>query len=107
MTMKKENVNRTLWISGLLTGVLVGAYLYRNQEEFKPQQKKLKGLVDELKKTASEFGSKVLKAGQEQLEATKKASQESIEATKKAALDSIEATKAAAKNAAESVKKVS
>lgn len=91
--MKKENVNRTLWVSGLLVGVLVGAYIYKNQDQLKPQQKKLKSLVDELKKTASDFGSKVLKAGQEQLEATKKAGQESIEATKAAALSAADSIK--------------
>jgi gas vesicle protein len=98
--MKKENVNRTLWISGLLTGALVGIYLYQNKDQYKPQQKKLKGLVDDLKKTANEFGSKILQIGQEQLEATKRVGQNSFEATKEAAKNTTEA----AKNTAESVK---
>lgn len=91
--MKKTTINRTLWVSGLLTGVLIGAYLYKNQEELKPQQKKLKKLIDELKNTASDFGSKMLKAGQEQLAAAKNVSQETIEDTK-----------TVAKNAAETIK---
>jgi hypothetical protein len=36
--MKKEYLNRTLWMSGLITGVFIGAY--RNQKQFVPHQKK-------------------------------------------------------------------
>jgi hypothetical protein len=65
--MTKLDLNRTLWISGLLTGSLLIAYLCISREELKPQQKKMRRVIDELEKTASEFGSKVLKAYQDQL----------------------------------------
>jgi uncharacterized membrane-anchored protein YhcB (DUF1043 family) len=81
--MKKEYLNRTLWISGLITGVFIGAYLYRNQKHLAPQQKKIKSLIDDLKKTASELSSQALKVGQEQLEASKALAKQTIESVKK------------------------
>jgi uncharacterized membrane-anchored protein YhcB (DUF1043 family) len=81
--MKKENLNITLWVSGLLTGVFIGAYFYRNQEQFAPQQKKIKSVVADLKKTALELGNKALKAGQEQLEVSKEAASKALEQVKK------------------------
>jgi SepF-like predicted cell division protein (DUF552 family) len=76
--MTKLDLNRTLWISGLLTGSLLIAYLCISREELKPQQKKMRRVIDELEKTASEFGSKVLKAYQDQLETTRNASHDGI-----------------------------
>jgi hypothetical protein len=102
--MKKENVNRSMWIGGLLAGALIATYLYRNQDQFGPQQKKLKSLIADLKKTAQELGNKVLVAGQEQLEAAKKIGSDHYDSAKKAGQDSFDATKDAGKKAYESVK---
>lgn len=82
--MKKENINLTLWMSGLLAGVLVGAYFYRNQEQFAPQQKKLNSVIADLKKTAGELGNKALKASQEQLKASKDVAKKAVESVKNA-----------------------
>jgi uncharacterized membrane-anchored protein YhcB (DUF1043 family) len=81
--MKKQYINRTLWVTGLITGVIIGAYLYRNQKEFAPQQKKMKSLILDLKKTASELSSQALKVGQEQLEASKALAKHAVESVKK------------------------
>ncbi|MDG1278663.1 MAG: hypothetical protein P8O16_15380 [Algoriphagus sp.] len=82
--MKKGNINLTLWMSGLLAGVLVGAYFYRNQEQFAPQQKKLKGVIADLKKTAGDLGNKALKASQEQLKASKDVAKKAVDSVKNA-----------------------
>jgi hypothetical protein len=65
--MTKSDLNRTLWISGLLTGSLILIYSCTSREQLKPQQKKMRAVIDELEKTANEFFSKMLKAYQDQL----------------------------------------
>jgi hypothetical protein len=79
--MTKLDLNRTLWISGLLTGSLILVYLYTSQEQLKPQQKKMRAVIDELEKTANEFCSKMLKAYQDQLETTRNTSHDGIKKT--------------------------
>jgi|AntRauMFilla1563_2_1112583.scaffolds.fasta_scaffold00853_3 hypothetical protein len=64
--------SRTIWVSGLLAGVAIGAYFYNNQDKLEPQQKKLKKLVADLQSVAIEIKDKLVASGQEGLEQTKK-----------------------------------
>ncbi len=59
--MKKEYINRTLWMSGLIKAGIIGANLYLNQKQLAIQQKKIKSIIVDLKKTALELRSQALK----------------------------------------------
>ncbi len=73
MTMNKSTVNKTLWLSGLLTGALIGAYLYKNKDEFGPQKEKLNGLLKDFQSVLGDMKIKILEAKTDGLEATKAA----------------------------------
>jgi len=42
--MNKKTVNNSLWLSGLVTGALVGYFLYKNRDNMDGQKEKLKML---------------------------------------------------------------
>lgn len=65
--------NKTLWLSGLLTGAVVGAYLYKNKEQYGPQKEKMNKLLGELQSVVIDLKGKLLHVGQEGLDATKSA----------------------------------
>ncbi|PZX55465.1 hypothetical protein LV84_02603 [Algoriphagus ratkowskyi] len=71
--MNKSGINKTLWLSGLLTGALVGAYLYKNKDDFGPQKKKLDKLIGDVKDILGDLKTKMIEAKSEGLEATKTA----------------------------------
>ena len=73
MTMNKSTVNKTLWLSGLVTGALVGAYLYKNKDEFGPQKEKLNSLLKDFQSVLGDMKTKILEAKTDGLEATKAA----------------------------------
>ncbi|MEB2774116.1 hypothetical protein SYJ56_02295 [Algoriphagus sp. D3-2-R+10] len=73
--MNKSTLNKTLWFSGLLTGAFVGAYLYKNKDEFGPQKEKLNSLIGDFQSILGDLKSKILEAKTEGLEATKSAIQ--------------------------------
>ena len=50
--------NKTVWISGLLAGVALGVYLYKNQDQIEPQQKKIKKLLGDLQSVAVDIKEK-------------------------------------------------
>ncbi|EAZ82643.1 hypothetical protein [Algoriphagus machipongonensis] len=66
-------INKTLWVSGLVTGALVGAYLYKNQDQYASQKEKINGLLGDLQQVAGELKNKLVEASQEGLNATKTA----------------------------------
>ena len=71
--MNKSGINKSLWLSGLLTGALVGAYLYKNKDDFGPQKKKLNKLMDDVKDVLGDMRTRMLEAKSEGLDATKAA----------------------------------
>lgn len=73
--MNKSTVNKTLWLSGLVTGALVGAYLYKNKDDFGPQKEKLNSLLGDFQSLMGDFKTKLLEAKSEGLEVTKTALQ--------------------------------
>lgn len=75
MTMNKSAANKTLWLSGLVTGALVGAYIYKNKDDFGPQKKKLNSLLGDFQSLLGDLKVKILDAKSEGLEATKAALQ--------------------------------
>jgi hypothetical protein len=77
--MNKSGINKTLWLSGLLTGALVGAYLYKNKDDFGPQKKKLNKLMDDVKDILGDMRTKMLEAKSDGLDATKAALQSAKE----------------------------
>ena len=80
--MKKLALNKTMWLSGLVTGALVGAYLYKNKDQYSSQREKLNGLLTDLQGVAGDLKSRLLAAGQEGLNATKSALNSAKEVTK-------------------------
>jgi len=73
--MNKSGINKTLWLSGLLTGALVGAYLYKNKDDFGPQKEKLNSLLVDFQSIIGDLKTKLLEAKTEGLDATKVALQ--------------------------------
>ncbi|MFC5623907.1 hypothetical protein [Algoriphagus winogradskyi] len=73
--MTKSSVNKTLWLSGLLTGALVGAYLYKNKDDFGPQKKKLNSLLGDFQSLLGDMKTKFLEVKSEGVDATKSAIQ--------------------------------
>ncbi|WP_192349694.1 hypothetical protein [Algoriphagus sp. Y33] len=73
--MNKSTINKTLWLSGLVTGALVGAYLYKNKDDFGPQKEKLNSLLGDFQSIIGDLKTKLLEAKSEGLEATKTALQ--------------------------------
>lgn len=73
--MNKSGINKTLWLSGLLTGALVGAYLYKNKDDFGPQKEKLNSLLGDFQTLVGDLKTKLLEAKSEGLDATKAALQ--------------------------------
>ncbi|WP_339865240.1 hypothetical protein [uncultured Algoriphagus sp.] len=73
--MTKSAANKTLWLSGLVTGALVGAYLYKNKDDFGPQKEKLNSLLGDFQSLLGDLKVKILDAKSEGLDATKAALQ--------------------------------
>ncbi|MDR7130755.1 hypothetical protein J2X69_003112 [Algoriphagus sp. 4150] len=73
--MNKSTINKTLWLSGLVTGALIGAYLYKNKDDFGPQKEKLNSLLGDFQALVGDLKTKLLEAKSEGLEATKTALQ--------------------------------
>ncbi|MEB2779111.1 hypothetical protein [Algoriphagus persicinus] len=71
--MNRSTINKTLWLSGLLTGAVVGVYLYKNREEFGPQKEKLNSLLGDFQSIIGDLKTKLLEAKTDGLEATKSA----------------------------------
>lgn len=69
--MNKSAVNKTLWLSGLVTGALVGAYLYKNKDDFGSQKEKLNSLLGDFQSILGDLKTKLLEVKSEGLEATK------------------------------------
>jgi hypothetical protein len=61
--MKKSNVSMTLWIAGLVSGVVAGYYLYQNREKLGPQKDKIVKLLGDLQKASEQIGKKLKEAG--------------------------------------------
>lgn len=73
--MNKSTINKTLWLSGLVTGAMVGAYLYKNKDDFGPQREKLNSLMGDFQSIIGDLKTKLLDVKSEGLEATKTALQ--------------------------------
>lgn len=82
--MNKSGINKTLWLSGLVTGALVGAYLYKNKDDFGPQKEKLNSLLGDFQSMLGDVKSKLLEAKSEGLEATKAALKSAKDTVEKA-----------------------
>ncbi len=80
--MRKSTISKTLWLSGLVTGALVGAYLYKNQNQFESQKEKINSLLGDLQNIAGDLKARLLSAGQEGLDATKTAIQSAKDSAK-------------------------
>lgn len=68
-----NNKNSSLWISGLLTGAVLGYYLYKNRDKMPEQKEKLKTLISDLKEVALDLKTKIVTTGNEAVNATKSA----------------------------------
>lgn len=84
-----KSINKTLWVSGLVTGALVGVYLYKNQDQYESQKEKINSLLVDLQQVAGELKTKLVEASQEGLTATKTA----LNAAKESANSAKEAVK--------------
>lgn len=80
--MNKQMKNTTIWVGGLITGAMIGAFLYKNKDQYEPQKEKLNSLLNEFQSIAVDLKSKLLAASQEGLNATKSALQSAKETTK-------------------------
>lgn len=68
-----NNKNSSLWVSGLLTGAVLGYYLYKNRDKMPEQKEKLKTLISDLKDVAADLKSRIVTTGNEAISATKSA----------------------------------
>lgn len=71
--MNNKVVNNSLWLSGLVTGALVGYYLYKNKDKMDGQKEMLKTLVNDLKAVASGLKSRLISKSTEMVNSTKSA----------------------------------
>lgn len=71
--MNNKAVNNSLWLSGLVTGALVGYFLYKNRDKMDGQKEKLKTLVKDLKVVASDLKSRLITTSTEAVNSTKSA----------------------------------
>ncbi len=71
--MNKKTVNNSLWLSGLVTGALVGYFLYKNRDNMDGQKEKLKTLVKDLKVVASDLKTRLISTSNELVNSTKSA----------------------------------
>lgn len=71
--MNNKAVNNSLWLSGLVTGALVGYFLYKNRDKMDGQKEKLKTLVKDLKVVASDLKSRLISTSTEAVNSTKSA----------------------------------
>lgn len=71
--MNNKAVNNSLWLSGLVTGALVGYFLYKNRDKMDGQKEKLKTLVKDLKVVASDLKSRLISTSTEVVNSTKSA----------------------------------
>ena len=71
--MNNKAVNNSLWLSGLVTGALVGYFLYKNRDKMDGQKEKLKILVKDLKVVASDLKSRLITTSTEAVNSTKSA----------------------------------
>lgn len=69
--MNNKAVNNSLWLSGLVTGALVGYFLYKNRDKMDGQKEKLKTLVKDLKVVASDLKSRLISTSTEVVNSTK------------------------------------
>lgn len=71
--MNNKVVNNSLWLSGLVTGALVGYFLYKNKDKMDGQKEMLKTLVNDLKAVASGLKSRLISKSTEMVNSTKSA----------------------------------
>lgn len=71
--MNNKAVNNSLWLSGLVTGALVGYFLYKNRDKMDGQKEKLKTLVKDLKVVASDLKSRLITTSTAAVNSTKSA----------------------------------
>lgn len=71
--MNNKVVNNSLWLSGLVTGALVGYYLYKNKDKMDGQKEVMKTLVNDLKAVASGLKSRLISKSTEMVNSTKSA----------------------------------
>ena len=50
-----NNKNSSLWVTGLLTGAVLGYYLYKNRDKMPEQKEKLKTLISDLERGSCGF----------------------------------------------------
>lgn len=68
-----SNKSSSLWISGLLTGAVLGYYLYKNRDKMPEQKEKLKTLISDLKEVALDLKTRIASTADEAVSATKSA----------------------------------
>lgn len=71
--MNNKVVNNSLWLSGLVTGALVGYFLYKNKDKMDGQKEVMKTLVNDLKAVASGLKSRLISKSTEMVNSTKSA----------------------------------
>lgn len=71
--MNNKAVNNSLWLSGLVTGALVGYFLYKNRDKMDGQKERMKTLVKDLKVVASDLKSRLISTSTEAVNSTKSA----------------------------------
>ncbi|SIN78023.1 hypothetical protein V8V91_03530 [Algoriphagus halophilus] len=91
--MNKQLKTTTIWVGGLITGAMIGAFLYKNKDQYEPQKEKLNSLLSDFQNIATDLKSKLLSASQEGLNATKSALQTAKETAKETAKNAKEKVK--------------
>lgn len=71
--MNNKAVNNSLWLSGLVTGALVGYFLYKNRDKMDGQKEKLKTLVKDLKGVALDLKDRLITTSTDAVNSTKSA----------------------------------
>lgn len=68
-----NKANNSLWLSGLVTGALVGYFLYKNRDKMDGQKEKLKTLVKDLKGVALDLKDRLITTSNDAVNSTKSA----------------------------------
>lgn len=77
--MNNKAVNNSLWLSDLVTGALVGYFLYKNRDKMDGQKERMKTLVNDLKAVALDLKSRLISTSTEAVNSTKSALETAIE----------------------------